>query len=75
MRHKERCQEMGMACIEKWALEDILKIHTTASKAFELTRFAASSTSLAFLRAKRAIESTSATRSSRSSFMVRYLRR
>jgi hypothetical protein len=30
------------ACVEIWALDDILEIHPTASKAFEPMRFAAS---------------------------------
>lgn len=31
---------MERACIEDWALDDILKTHATASKALELMRFA-----------------------------------
>jgi hypothetical protein len=47
-------------CFEKWALEDILKIHTTASKPFELMRFAAPSASLTFLPGQReAVENPS----------------
>ena len=37
-----RTGEVERACVEIWALDDILETHTTASKAFELMRFAAS---------------------------------